>query len=119
MTILFEIPLIAGTADQTLDVSILDVPYTMRIVWNERFKYFSLTIRERGGDDILTNVKMVPYFPLVQVYRKLPFPGDLYFIHRAGLRYRPEFEDIGGDKYGLYYYDAETPIIYPLPLTGN
>lgn len=116
--ILYEIPLTANTVDQTLDTTIEGVPYTLRVVWNVRFEFFTLTVRQRGGADILTGVKLVPYFPLVARYRKFPFKGDLYFIHRAGLKYRPGFEDIGGDAYGLFYYDAETPIVYPLPLTA-
>lgn len=115
--IAYEIPLTPNTVDQTLDVAIEGVPYTLRVLWNVRFEYFTLTIRQRGGDDIITGVKIVPYFPLVGRYRVLPFPGDLYFIHKAGKTYRPGFEDIGGDKYGLFYFDAETPITYPLPLT--
>lgn len=111
-----EIPLVAGNADQLVDVTIANTPYTIRVTWNERFKYFSLTIRERGGVDIITNVKMVPYYPLVSQYRLLPFVGDLYFMHRAGLQYRPAFDDIGGTKYGLFYYDPETAIDYPDPL---
>lgn len=111
-----EIPLSAGNADQLIDISIADVPYTVRIVWNERFQYFSMTIRERGGVDIVTNVKMVAYFPLVGQYGLLPFAGDLYFMHRAGLKYRPSFDDIGGDKFGLFYYDPEEQIDYPDPL---
>lgn len=116
MTILFEIPLLPNSADQTLDITIDTIPYTMRVLWNVRFEYFSLSIYEKGGDAILTNVKMVPYFPLVGIYRRLPFVGDLYFLHRGGKRYRPGYDDIGGSAYGLYYYDPETPIVYPLPL---
>jgi len=117
MTILFEIPLTAKSSDQVLDIVIENVPYTIRVLWNERFQYFALSIAEKGGEDIVTNVKMVPYFPLVQSFRMFPFAGDIFFIHRGGKHYRPTYDDIGGDAYGLYYYDAETPIVYPLPLT--
>lgn len=114
--ILYEIPLVTA-ADQTLDITIQGVPYTLRVLWNERFQFFALTIRQRGGADILTNVKMVPYSPLVSRYRVLPVSGDLYFIHRTGKTYRPLYDAIGGEEYGLFYYDAETPIAYPLPLS--
>lgn len=117
--IAYEIPLVASTTDQTLDIAIEGIPYTMRVLWNERFQFFTLTIRERGGGDILTGIKMVPYFGLVARYRKLPFKGDLYFIHRAGKTYRPGFDDIGGDAYGLFYYDPEAAPTYPLPLVAG
>lgn len=117
--IAYEIPLVPNTTDQTLDIAIEGIPYTLRVLWNERFQFFTLTIRERGGDDILTGVKMVPYFGLVSRYRKLPFNGDLYFIHRAGKTYRHGFTDIGGDAYGLFYYDPEVAPVYPLPLVAG
>jgi len=116
MAIIFEIPLLPNSADQTLDITIENVPYTMRVLWNVRFEYFSLSIYEKGGDAILTNVKMVPYYPLVARYQRLPFAGDLYFVHRGGKTYRPGYEDIGGVTYGLYYYDPETPLSLPFPL---
>lgn len=119
MAIFFEIPVLEKTADQTLDVTIAEAPYTMRILWNERLKYFSLTISEKGGDAILTNVKMVPNYPLVGLYKRLPFSGDLFFLHHAGKSYRPEYDDLGGVAYGLFYYDPETPITYPLPMSAG
>lgn len=119
MAIFFEIPLLEKTADQTLDVTIAEVPYTLRVLWNERFQYFSLSISEKGGDAILTNVKMVQNFPLVRHYRRLPFAGDLYFLHHAGKVTRPTYDDLGPTGYGLFYYDPETLIEYPLPLTAE
>ena len=116
MTILFEIPLIPQSSDQTLDITIEDVPYTMRVLWNERFQYFALSISEKGGDPIISNVKMVNDFPLVGAYRLFPFAGDLLFLHRGGKTYRPTYDDIGGDAYGLFYYDPEVAATYPLPL---
>lgn len=117
MTIAFEIPLVAQSSDQTLDIVIADIPYNLRVLWNERFQYFALSIQEKGGDPILTNVKMVPYYPLVGRYQRLPFAGDIYFIHRGGKTYRPGYDDIGGNAYGLFYFDPETPATYPLPLS--
>lgn len=116
MAVFFEIPLLEKSADQTLDVTIADVPYSMRVMWNERFQYFSLTISEKGGNPILTNVKMVQNFPLVGMYRRFPFAGDLYFLHHAGKSYRPTYDDLGTGGYGLFYFDPETPVEYPLPL---
>ena len=114
--VLFEIPLIPNSADQTLDMVIEDVPYTFRILWNERFQYFSLSISEKGGEDIITNTKMVSDYPLIRSEYAFPFNGNFYFIHRGGKTYRPSFDDIGNDTYGLFYYDDEIPAVYPLPL---
>lgn len=116
MAVFFEIPLLEKAADQTLDVTIAGIPYTMRVMWNERFQYFSLSISEKGGDPIVANVKMVQSFPLVGSYRRFPFTGDLYFLHHAGKTTRPTYDNLGPTGYGLFYYDQETPIVYPLPL---
>lgn len=117
--ILEEIPLLAGVPDQLVDVTIVEQPYTFRILWNVRFEYWSLTIRERDGSDILTNVKMVPNYPLTARFRLLPLEGDFYFLHRAGLAYRPTFDDIGANTYGLYYYDPESEDDVILPLVPS
>ena len=114
--IFFEIPLVPDSADQTLDLVIEDVPYSFRVLWNERFQYFSLSISEKGGEDIITNTKMVAGYPLIRSEYAFPFAGNLYFLHRGGQKYRPTFDDIGKDTYGLFYYDDEIPVVYPLPL---
>lgn len=115
MTILQEIPLLAGSADQTLDVTLDGVPYTLRVLWNERFGYWSLSIAYRDGDAILTNIKMVNNFPLVKRFQRLPMKGELFFVHRAGKIRRPTYDDVGGE-YGLFYYDPETAEDLPRPI---
>lgn len=116
MAFILEIPLVPDSADQTVDVTLEDIPYTFRVLWNERFGYFSLTIRESDSEDLLTNIKMVNNYPLVGRYQKLALKGDLYFIHRGGKINRPIYSDIGRD-YGLFYYDPETPPDYPVPIS--
>jgi hypothetical protein len=114
--ILQEIPLLKGKADQTLNVTLAGVPYTIRVLWNVTYEYWSLSINELEGDPILTNVKMVQNYPLVGRYRKLVMNGDLYFLNRSGKTYRPTFDDVGNGTYGLFYYDAESTVELPKPL---
>jgi len=116
MTILLEIPLISGSADQTCDVTLDNVPYTLRVLWNERFGYWSLSIAYRDGEAILTNIKMVNNFPLVKRFQRLDIAGELFFVHRAGKTYRPTYDDVGGE-YGLFYYDPETTADLPVPIS--
>lgn len=117
MAILEEIPLLADESDQTADIVIAGEPYTLRMLWNARFKYWSLSLSDRDDEPLLVNVKVVPNYPLVGRYRRTTFAGDLYFVHRAGKTYAPTFDDVGGSSgYGLFYYDAETPKDYPTPL---
>jgi len=114
--ILQEIPLLAGSADQSLDVTLDNVPYTLRVLWNERFGYWSLSIAYRDGEDILTNIKMVNNWPLVKRFQRLDMAGELFFLHKAGKTYRPTYDDVG-NEYGLYYYDPETVVDLPKPIT--
>ena len=114
MTILLEIPLKSGSADQRLDVTISDVPLTLRVVWNERFGYWSLSVAYRDGEDILKNIKMVNNTGLTSRFKRVPLNGDFYFIHKSGKTYRPTYDDVGGE-YGLYYYDPETAEDLPVP----
>lgn len=114
MTFLLEIPLTPNSADQRLDVTIADIPLTLRILWNERFGYWSLSVAYIDGEAILTNIKMVNNTPLTWRYRKLPFAGDFFFVHKSGKTYRPTYDDVGGE-YGLFYYDPETALDLPVP----
>lgn len=115
--ILEEIPLVPGLADQRLDITLAGRPFTMQVIWNERFKYFSYSLFERSGAPILLNVKMVNGFPLLKRFAVIDgVPGELYFVHRGGKNYRPEFEDLGVG-YGLFYIDEELPLGLPVPLS--
>ena len=114
MTILLEIPLKAGSSDQRLDVTIADIPLTLRALWNERFGYWSLSVAFRDGEELINNIKMVNNTPLFGRYRKLPLKGDFYFVHKSGKTYRPTYDDVGGE-YGLYYYDPEVAQSLPVP----
>lgn len=112
---LYEIPLLAASADQTLSVTIENVPISMRVLWNERFGYWSLSIAFSDGEPVLTNVKMVNNWPLTKRYQRLPFVGDFYFVSKSGKTTRPTYDDVGND-YGLFYYDPEDVIDLPLPI---
>jgi hypothetical protein len=113
--ILELIPLIAGQADQKADITVANQPFTIRVLWNTRFEYFSLTISNRSGAPILSNIKMVSTYPLVQRFKLFTFTGDFYFLSKSNSGLRPTFDDLGND-YNLYYYDPETPPSYPIPI---
>jgi len=115
MATLSEIPLLAGSADQSLDVTLDNVPYTLRVVWNERGGYWSLSVALRDGEPLLTNIKMVNNYPLVKRFQRLDMAGELFFLHKSGKTYRPTYDDVGGE-YGLYYYDPETEEDLPKPI---
>ncbi len=103
--ILEEIPLLSDTTDQTLDVVLSGDPYTLRVLWNELFGYFSLSVLERSGTVILENIKMVKNYPLIGRFKDIRLPeGDFYFVDTKGKNIRPIYESIGTGDYALIYY---------------
>jgi hypothetical protein len=114
--ILQQIPLIAGRSNQYADVTIGGIPFTIRMLWNEWGGYWSLSVAELNGPDLLVNIKCVVNYPLTGRFQALGLAGDLYLLHSNGLSYRPTFDDIGGNTYGLYYYDPESVADLPLPI---
>jgi len=103
--ILAEIPLLADTTDQLVDVVLSDNPYTLRILWNEKYGYFSLSIYARDGAVILENIKMVKNYPLISRFKNTLLPiGDLYFIDNKNKHSRAIYESVGTGDYSLVYY---------------
>jgi len=103
--ILAEIPLLADTTDQLVDVVLSDNPYTLRILWNEKYGYFSLSIYARDGAVILENIKMVKNYPLISRFKNTLLPiGDLYFIDNKNKHSRALYESVGTGDYSLVYY---------------
>jgi len=103
--ILAEIPLLPDTTDQLVDVVLSDNPYTLRILWNEKYGYFSLSIYARDGAVILENIKMVKNYPLIGRFKNTLLPiGDLYFIDNKNKHSRALYESVGTGDYSLVYY---------------
>lgn len=110
MSLLQKIPLIPDSADQILSIVLDDNPYKLRVIWNERFGYFSLSIYTADDAPILLNIKMVKNYPLTDKFANtlLPF-GVFFFVQESSQNERPTFEDLGGG-YNLYYYEPDIAI---------
>lgn len=110
MATLEKIPLLVETSDQKVSVELGGNPYVLRVVWNDRFGYFSLSLLEADETPILSGIKMVRDYPLIQRFHKelLPF-GDLYFVREKGSADRAGYSDLGVN-YGLYYYEPDTVV---------
>jgi hypothetical protein len=110
MSLIQKIPLQPETTDQLVSVELDGNPYILRVLWNERFGYFTLSIMEANESPLLTNVKMVKNYPLIGRFKNelLPF-GDLYFIQEKGSSARPGYSDLGV-TFGLYYYEADAVV---------
>lgn len=107
MALIQKIPLNADTADQTVSIELGGNPYILRVMWNERFGYFSLSVNTIDNLPILTNIKMVKNYPLTAKFKNtlLPF-GSFYFIEDRGFKPRALYEDLAVN-YNLYYYEPD------------
>ena len=106
--ILEEIPLLPDTTDQLIDVVLSDNPYTLRVLWNETFGYFSLSVFEREGAVIIENIKMVKNYPLIKRFKDTRLPiGELYFIDNKNKNMRALYTSIGTNDYSLMYFVPE------------
>lgn len=110
MSLIQKIPLQSDTADQLVSVELDGNPYILRVLWNERFGYFSLSVSAADETPILTNVKMVKNFPLIGRFKdvRLPF-GDFYFVQEKGNAARPGYSDLAVN-FSLYYYEPD-PVV--------
>ncbi len=112
MAATYLIPLNPETSDQRLSVELSGNPYILRVLWNDRFGYWSMSINTADDEPILSNVKMVKDFGLTSRFKStlLP-PGELFFIQENGTSSRPSYEDMG-TTHNLYYYepDAVAPV---------
>lgn len=102
-----KIPLLAQTSDQVLSIDLGGNPYILRVVWNERFGYFSLSVSESDETPILINVKMVKNYPLTAKFKdtRLPF-GGLFFIQEKGNSENPTYDDLAVNC-NLYYIEPD------------
>ena len=97
---------LTNTTDQLLDVVLSGNPYTLRILWNERHGYYSLSVFERDGPAIVEGVKMVKNYPLLGRFKNPLLPaGELFFVDPKNRPTRPGYEAF--TDYLLTYFDAE------------
>lgn len=105
MALYQRIPLLPDLAEQLLSIELDGNPYILKVLWNERFAYFSLSIYTADEKPILLNIKMVKNFPLTGRYKNSLLPrGDFYFIQEKGNAERPLYSDLAMN-FNLYYYD--------------
>lgn len=102
-----RIPLQSETTDQLVSVSLGDNPYILRVLWNERAGYFSLSVLTADSVVIVANIKMVKNYPLVSRLKDIRLPvGELYLIQENGNKARPDYTDLEVSCF-LYYYEPD------------
>lgn len=115
MALIQKIPLQPETTDQLVSVELDGNPYILRVLWNERFGYFSLSVSAADETPILMNVKMVKNFPLIRRFQNALLPaGDLYFVQENGFADRATYSDLA-TNFGLYYREPD-PVVTAQPV---
>lgn len=117
MSLIQKIPLQPDTTDQLVSVELDGNPYILRVLWNERFGYFSFSISAADETPLVTNVKMVKNYPLIGRFKNTLLPaGDFYFVQEKGNAERPAYADLAVN-FGLYYYEADA-VVTAQPVRG-
>ncbi|AWH88020.1 phage baseplate plug family protein [Limnobaculum parvum] len=97
-----KVPLIAGLADQRLDVILDTETCSLRVYWNEYSGYWSLDIYQRNRDVIISGVKLVKNTPLLSRYNLNSPAGDFIFYDNNSGKSRPDFYSLGNDHILIY-----------------
>lgn len=97
--------------DQKIHETIEGVPVTVRILWNERFKYWTMTVYNRQQEAIISGVKLVRDYPLTSVFRLDEYSGDFVFIRTNGDKDEATVESIGRDFQLVYLTRAELDVM--------
>ena len=121
-----KIPLLPATTDQEVYVELDGNPYILRVLWNERFQYFALTVSTADNAPILKNIKLVKNYPVTERFRDLRLPfGDFYLVQDKGNAARPLYDDLAVN-FSLYYIELDAEVTaqqvleqVPAPLLGT
>lgn len=117
MATLQQIPLSPKIADQIFSIVLDDTPYNLRVLWNERFQYFALSINTADNEPILTNIKMVYNYPLTDRFRNILLPFGVFYFLKEGVSNDISPFDGLGITYNLYYYEPDIEVAAQ-PITG-
>lgn len=79
--------------------------YVLRFDWNQRDGYWMLSLLEPNGEPIITGVKLVADWPLLQGrLEALRPPGELLVVDSIEPHADPGFADLG-ERHALIYIE--------------
>lgn len=73
-----------GAADQQITEVLGGIPVILRFKWNTRFSFWSMSIYDRQSNPILTGIKLVRDFPLLDKLHLEEIPGDFTVVRLYG-----------------------------------
>lgn len=100
-----------GQTDQTIHEVLDGVPVTLRIIWNERFKYWSMNIYNRQQALIIAGVKLVTNYKLIGRFNLSELAGDFVWIRISGDKTEADVNSIGNDYQLVYLSEVEANVI--------
>ena len=107
MTTLYKLAVSTETPDQVFSTTLSGNPYRIRLTWNVRFGYWSLSLFEADETPIFQGIKLVENYPLMMRYQDTRLPtGQLMAIRESGTNTRPGFDELGVNV-NLYYYEPD------------
>ena len=107
---IYKIQLTPDTPDQVFSVTLGANPYRVRVTWNERFGYWSLSLMESDEAPIVMGLKMVENYLLLAHVEDDRLPtGDLVLVRENGASGRPLFDELGVNL-ALYYVEPDVVV---------
>ena len=100
-----------GQTDQTIHETLDGVPVTLRIIWNERFQYWTMSLYDRQQAPIITGVKMVRDYKLISRYSLNALAGDFIFYRLSGSKDEADVDSVGNDYELVYLSKVESDVI--------
>ena len=106
------IPIFQNVSARTsFDIELDLVIYHLRFAWNSREGSWYMTIQDQNENDILTGIKIVPNYLLLDQYRYLQGlpPGDffLFDLNQIPENEQPDYNSLGKRYQLLYITEAE------------
>lgn len=99
-----NIPVEPGVPFQEFTVAIDDLEYGVYMRWNERRETWSMTLKDSGGNEIVTFNTLVPKSFYGKNFNHLEgFPPGVFVIADSERRYSYPTLDSLGDKHALVH----------------
>lgn len=98
-----------GETDQWIEETLEGIPVSIRIKWNERFQFFSLSLYNRQQQAIIEGVKLLRDTQLLTRFNLNDVTGALYCLRMYGDREKPSFYSFP-DEFSLFYLDRDDMI---------
>ena len=93
---------------QTFPITLDGINYNLKLVWNSRGEFWTISISDANQNTIVSGIKMTLNYGVLQDYRAYSVPpGDLMFLDTSGDETKIEFEDFGNNRpLNLVYVEA-------------